>query len=58
MDSRRSCFIANLMNIECDSKKADLNETYNEWKKKTVVQKVIWRAGMKNDTSQDQGFPY
>ena len=34
MDSRRSCFIANLMNIECDSKKADLNETYNEQKKK------------------------
>ena len=43
MDSRRSCFIGNLLKVECDSKTDDLNEKYEE-KRQTIVEKLIWRA--------------
>ena len=53
MDSRRSCFIGNLLKVECDSKTVDLNEKYDEEKRQTVVEKLIWRAGIKDGTSKD-----
>ena len=43
MDSRRSCFIGNLLKVKCDSKTDDLNEKYEE-KRQTIVEKLIWRA--------------
>ena len=54
MDSRRSCLIGNLLKVECDSKTVDLNEKYDEEKRQTVVEKLIWRAGIKDGTSKDR----
>ena len=53
MDSRRSCFIGNLLKVECDSKTDDLNEKYEE-KRLTVVEKLIWRAEIKDENSKDR----
>ena len=54
MDSRKSCFIGNLLNVECDNKTDDLNEKYDEVKRQMVVEKLIWRAGIKDSNSKDR----
>ena len=54
MDSRRSCFIGYLLKVERDSKIDDLNEKYDEEKRQTAVEKLIWRAGIKNGKSKDR----
>ena len=54
MNNRRSCFIGNLLKIECDSKRVDLNEKYDDEKRQTVVEKLIWRAGIKDGNSKDR----
>ena len=41
MNSRRSCFIGNLLRVECDCKTVDLNEKYNEEKRQTIVEKLM-----------------
>ena len=51
MDSR-SCFAGNLLKVECDSKTDDLNEKYE--KRQTVVEKLIWRAEIKDENSKDR----
>ena len=51
MDSR-SCFVGNLLKVECDSKTDDLNEKYE--KRQTVVEKLIWRAEIKDENSKDR----
>ena len=52
MNNRRSCFIGNLLEIECDSKRVDLNEKYDDEKRQTVVEKLKWRAGIKDGNSK------
>ena len=54
MDSGRSCFIGKLLKVECDSKTVDLNEKYNEEKTQTIVEKLMWRAGIKDGNSKDR----
>ena len=54
MNNRRSCFTGNLLKIECDSKRVDLNEKYDDEKRQTVVEKLIWRAGIKDGNSKDR----
>ena len=55
MNSRRSCFIGNLLRVECDCKTVDLNEKYNEEKRQTIVEKLMQRAGIKNGNSKGRG---
>ena len=50
----RGCFIGNLLKVECDNKTVNLNEKYDEEKRQTVVEKLIWRAGIKDVNSKDR----
>ena len=43
-----------MLKVECDNKAVDLNEKYDEEKRKTVVEKLIWTAGMKDSNSKDR----
>ena len=54
MDSRRSYFIGNLLNVEHNCKTVDLNEKYDEGKRQIVVEKLIWKAGIKDGNSRDR----
>ena len=42
------------MKVECDSKAVDFNQKYDEGKRQTVIEKLIWRAGMKDSNSKDR----
>ena len=43
-----------MLKVECDNKAVDLNEKYDEEKRRTVVEKLIWTAGMKDSNSKDR----
>ena len=42
------------MKFECNSKKADLVEKYDEDKRKTIVEKLMWRVGKKGGNYKDK----
>ena len=45
-----------MLKVECDNKAVDLNGKYDEEKRQILVEKMIWRAGMKDSNSKDSAW--